>query len=62
MRIKLNFKLNPISEDATQFEMPTLYYCLSISTGVSLTLVWSMLYSALNVGLSASHILGEVTL
>ena len=39
--------------------MPTLYYCLSIRTGVSLTLVWSMLYSALNVGLSASHILGD---
>ena len=39
--------------------MASLYYCLSISTGVTLTLVWSMLYSALNVALSASHILGD---
>ena len=40
--------------------MSSLYYCLSIRTGVSLTLVWSVLYSALNVGLAASHILGDV--
>ena len=49
-----------ISDDAIQlFAMSSLYYCLSVSTGVSLTLVWSILYSALNVGLSASHILGN---
>ena len=36
----------------------SLYYCLSVRTGAALTLAWSILYSAANLAIAASHVVG----
>ena len=47
------------SEKACARDAPmSLYYCLSVRTGAALTLAWSILYSAANLAIAASHVVG----
>ena len=42
------------------WEMPSLYYCLSVRAGCLLTSLWSFLYSLSNIAIASHHISGKL--